>query len=52
MLGPLQGHLHLVLAVFALEAESDFLGSLCLLVKDGLSLTTKSLLLAVVTTLT
>ena len=51
LLAALEGHLHLVLADGALQTEDDLLGRLCLLVEDGLSLTTITGLLSVVTTL-
>lgn len=52
MLAALKSLLDLVAADGALESEDHLLGCLCLLVEHGLSLTTKTLLLAVVTTLT
>ena len=51
LLAALEGHLHLVLADGALKTEDDLLCRLCLLVEDGLGLTTVSGLLAVVTAL-
>ena len=51
LLAALEGHLHLVLADGALQTEDDLLGRLCLLVEDGLGLTTVTGLLAVVTAL-
>jgi len=48
---PLQCQLHLVLANGAFESEHDLLRSLCLLVEDGLSLTTVAGLFTVITTL-
>jgi len=51
VLATLQGHLVLVLADLALHTKDDLLGSLGLLVEDGLGLTTITGLLSVVTTL-
>lgn len=48
MLASLDGQLLLVLALRALHPENDFLGSLCLLPEDGFSLSSKTLLLTVV----
>lgn len=52
VLAALQRQLLLGLASSALETQDDLLGSLGLLVEDGLGLTTITTLLAVVTTLT
>ena len=52
MLATLKNLLDLVAADSAFESENHLLGSLCLLVEHGLCLTTKTSLLAVVTTLT
>ena len=52
LLGALECLLVLVLALRALEPENDLLGHLSLLVENGLGLTTKTLLLSVVTSLT
>ena len=52
MLAALKNLLDLVAADSALKSEDHLLGSLCLLVEHGLGLTTKTSLLAVVTTLT
>ena len=52
LLAALERHLHLVLADGALKTEDDLLGRLCLLVEDGLGLTTVTGLLAVVSALT
>ena len=51
MLAALQGQLHLVFALLAFHTEHDLLGGLGLLLEDGLGLTSKTLLLSVVTTL-
>lgn len=51
MLAALEGELHLVLADGALETQDDLLSRLCLLVEDGLGLTTVTALLAIITTL-
>merc|ERR1719266_3018848 len=48
VLGPLDGHLVLPLADRALHPEHQLLGGLCLLPQDGLGLTSKALLLAIV----
>lgn len=52
MLASLQRELLLGLALRALKTQDDLLGSLGLLVEDGLGLTTITTLLPVVTTLT
>ena len=52
VLAALQSALQLVAALGALQTQHHLLRGLCLLVEDGLGLTTKTLLLAVVTTLT
>jgi hypothetical protein len=52
VLGALESIVGLVLALDTLEAEHNLLGGLGLLVEDRLSLTTVTLLLAVVTALT
>jgi hypothetical protein len=52
VLATLQGELLLLLASSALKTQDDLLGSLGLLVEDGLGLTTITALLPVVTTLT
>ena len=52
VLATLQGALKLVTASGALQTKNHLLSGLCLLVEHGLSLTTETLLLAVVTTLT
>ena len=52
MLASLQRQLLLGLALCALETQNDLLGSLGLLVEDGLGLTTITALLTVITTLT
>ena len=52
VLAALQGSLLAVLALCALHTQHNLLGGLGLLPEDGLSLATKSLLLAVVTTTT
>ena len=52
MLATLQRELLLLLASSALKTQDDLLGSLGLLVEDGLGLTTITALLPVVTTLT
>lgn len=52
VLATLQGKLGLGLADSALQSQDDLLGSLGLLVEDGLRLTTITGLLAVITTLT
>ena len=52
VLAALQGALQLVAALGALQTQHHLLRGLGLLVEDGLGLTTKTLLLAVVTTLT
>lgn len=52
MLAALQGELLLGLASSALETQDDLLGSLGLLVEDGLGLTTVTTLLPVVAALT
>ena len=51
MLASLQRQLELGLALDALQSQHDLLGSLGLLVEDGLGLTTITRLLAVVTSL-
>lgn len=51
MLASLQSQLSLGLALDALQSQDDLLGSLGLLVEDGLGLTTITRLLAVVTSL-
>jgi hypothetical protein len=51
VLAALQGELALGLASDTLESQHDLLGSLSLLVKDRLGLTTITGLLAIVTTL-
>lgn len=51
MLASFQGKLGLGLADSALQSQHDLLGGLRLLVKDGLSLTSITGLLAVITTL-
>jgi len=48
VLGPLDGHLVLPLADRALHPEHQLLGGLRLLPQDGLGLTSKALLLAIV----
>ena len=52
MLATLQRELLLLLASSALKTQDDLLGSLGLLVEDGLGLTTITALLPVITTLT
>ena len=52
VLAALQSALQLVAALGALQTQHHLLRGLCLLVEDGLGLTTETLLLAVVTTLT
>ena len=52
MLAALQGTLKLVATSSALQTENYLLCGLCLLVENGLSLTTKTLLLTIVTTFT
>ena len=52
MLATLQSTLKLVAASGALKTKNHLLCGLCLLVEHGLSLTTETLLLAIVTTLT
>ena len=52
VLASLQRELLLGLALRALKTQDDLLGSLGLLVEDGLGLTTITALLSVVTTLT
>jgi len=51
MLASLQRQLGLRLAYCAFQSQHDLLGCLCLLVEDGLGLTTITGLLAVVSTL-
>jgi len=51
VLAALESALELVATDSALITENHLLGGLCLLVEDGLGLTTETLLLAVVTTL-
>ncbi len=52
MLGSLDGKLLLYLTLLALKTKGDLLGGLSFLVEDGLSLTSETLLLGIVTTLT
>ena len=51
MLAPLDGALGVVLAALALQLQHNLLGGFCLLVENGLGLTTISRLLPVITTL-
>lgn len=51
VLASLQGHVRAVLARRAFQTQDNLLGGLCLLVENGLGLTTVTLLLGVVTTL-
>ena len=51
MLGALDAELLLDLTLLALQPKGDLLGRLCLLVKDGLGLTSETLLLAIVSSL-
>jgi hypothetical protein len=52
VLGSLDGKLLLYLTLLALKTKGDLLGGLSFLVEDGLSLTSETLLLGIVTTLT
>lgn len=51
VLAALEGNLHLVLALLALQTKDDLLGGLGLLLEHGLGLSTETLLLGIVTTL-
>ncbi len=50
VLGSLQNHLLLGLTLLTFETDNNLTGSLCLLVKDGLGLSSESHLLGVITT--